>query len=176
MNTQKDLVSLVKAFQDVANRHAVERVMAMFADDAEFEMVGLFTLVGKQQIRAIFEYDAGVNTELQFINCTSEGNTVTCQLVECNDRLEATGISKLHHTSCVLTFKDRLIKKFTATLPAESTQTIGEMWQAFLPWIAKNYPADYSRMFTPEGRFIYNRENGERVVPLLKEWRASQGK
>lgn len=176
MNSQNDLVSLVKGFQGVANFHAVERVMAMFADDAEFEIVGLFTLVGKQQIRAIFEYDAGVNAELQFINCTYEGDTVTCQLVERNDRLEATGISELHYPSCVLTFKDRLIKKFTATLPAESARTIGEMWQAFLPWIAKNYPADYSKMFTSEGRFIYNRENGERVIPLLKEWRASEGK
>jgi len=150
--------------------------MGMFADDAEFEIVGLYTVVGKQQIRAIFEYDAGVNTELQFINCTSEGDTVTCQLVERNDRLEAIGISKLHYTSAVLTFKEGLIQRFTATPPAESARTIGEMWQTFLPWIAKNYPADYSRMFTPAERFIYNRENGERVVTLLKKWRVSRGK
>lgn len=176
MNSQQDLVSLVQAFQEVANHHAVDTVMAMFADDAEFEIVGQFTLVGKQQIQAVFEYDAGVNTELQFINCTSEGDTVTCQVVERNDRLEAIGISKLQYTSCVLTFKDGLIQKFTFTPPAESARTIGEIWQAFLPWLAKNYPADYSKMITPAGRFIYNRENGERVVPMLKEWRTSQGK
>jgi len=176
MNTKQDLLGLVQAFQDVANRHAVDTVMGMFADDAEFEIVGLYTVVGKQQIRAIFEYDAGVNTELQFINCTSEGDTVTCQLVERNDRLKVIGISKLQYTSCVLTFKDRLIRKFTVTPPAESARSIGEIWQAFLPWLGRNYPADYSKMFTPAGRFIYNRENGERVVPLLKEWRASQEK
>jgi len=176
MNTQQDLLSLVQAFQNVANRHDVDTVMVMFADDAVFELVGLYNLVGKQQIRAIFEYDDGVNTDLQIINCTSEGDTVTCQVVERNDRLEAIGISKLQYTSCVLTFKEGLIEKFTARLPAESARSIGEIWQTFLPWLGKNYPADYSKMISPGGRFIYNRENGERVVPLLKEWRASQGK
>lgn len=137
MNSQQDLVSLVQTFQDVANRHAVDTVMSMFSDDAEFEIVGQVTLVGKQQIRDIFEYDAGGNTKLQFINCTSEGDTVTCQIMERNDWLEAMGISKLHYTSGVLTFKDGLIQKFTATLPAESARTIGEIWQTFLPWLGK---------------------------------------
>ncbi len=53
---------------------------------------------------------------------------------------------------------------------------IMEKWQNFIPWITKNYPDEYSRMFTSEGRFIYNRENGRDVVPLLREWRISQAK
>jgi hypothetical protein len=29
-------------------------------------------------------------------------------------------------------------------------------------------------MITAEGRFIYNRENGRDVVPLLRKWREAQ--
>lgn len=176
MSGQRDLVTLVKAFQEVANRHAIDAVIGMFADDAEFEIAGQVTVVGKEQIRAIFEYDAGGNTELQFFNFRSEGNTVTCQVVERNDRLKAAGFDKLLYPSCSIVFRDELIQKFTNSPEAESARSLGEVMRKFLPWIQKNYPLDYSKIFTPEGRFIRNRENGERVVSLMKEWRASQGK
>jgi len=176
MDHQKDLITLVKAFQESENRHDIEALMGKFAEDAEFEMVGQVTLKGKEEIRQIFEYDAGVNTELQFFDFKSEGDTVTCQVVERNDRLKAAGFDKLLYTSCFITFRDQLIQKFSISPDAESARSLGEVMRKFLPWIQKNYPKDYSRLFTPEGRFIRNRENGERVVFLMKEWRGSQGK
>lgn len=41
MPTQPDVMSVVEALQDAAKRHATDEIMAMFADDAEFELVGL---------------------------------------------------------------------------------------------------------------------------------------
>jgi hypothetical protein len=49
-----------------------------------------------------------------------------------------------------------------------------EVWQKFVPWFSENYPDEYSKMVTSEGRFIYNRENGAGVVPLLRKWREEQ--
>jgi len=49
----------------------------MFAKDAEFELIGIPKYSGKEQIRNVFEYDIGVNTELKFINCKAQGNTVS---------------------------------------------------------------------------------------------------
>ncbi len=176
MSHQEDLITLVKAFQELANRHDIDAVMGKFTEDAEFEMVGQAAVKGKKEIRQIFEYDAGVNTELQFFDFKSEGDTVSCQVVERNDRLKASGFDKLLHTSCSFTFRDQLIQKFITSADAESARAFGEVMRKFLPWIQKNYPKDYSRLFTPEGRFIRNRENGERVVLLMKDWRSSQGK
>ena len=176
MSNHINLINLVESFQEVFNRHDVDEILTMFSKDAEFEIVGQSKLTGKQQIRNIFDYDVGVNTELKFINCKSEGNSVHCQILEQNDRLDAIGISELEYASCTFVFKDGLIQSFTAKIPAESMRYIMEKWQNFMPWITKNYPDEYSRMFTSEGRFIYNRENGRDVVPLLREWRISQAK
>jgi hypothetical protein len=87
-----------------------------------------------------------------------------------------TYLSIILYASCTFVFKDGLIQSFTAKIPAESMRYIMEKWQNFMPRITKHYPDEYLRMFASEGRFIYNRENGKDVVPLLREWRISQAK
>lgn len=176
MSEGQNLMNLVKAFCDAANHHAVAEVIAMFSDEAEFELAGLYRIVGKKQIRTVFEYDAGVHTKLEFSGFQIEGNTVKCRLVERNDRLEAIGFSELDYPSCLLTFKEGRIQKFSAKPDEVSIKKIADAWQGFLPWLTQKYPTDRAKMFTCEGRFIYNLENGERVVPLLREWRLSQRK
>lgn len=169
-------INLVESFQEAVNQHNVDKVMTMFTEDAKFEIVGLSKFSGKKQVKNIFEYDVGVNTQLQFINCKSEGNIVRCQILERNDRLDAIGIGELKYSSCTFVFKGMLIQSFTAEIPPESVQYNSDVWQKFLPWCSGNYPDEYSQMFTSEGRFIYNRENGARVVPLLRIWHEEQKK
>ena len=166
-----NLIGLVESFQERVNQHDVEKIMSMFTEDATFVIVGLSKFAGKQQVKIIFEYDIGVNTNLQFINCKSEGNTVHCQLLERNDRLEAIGISILKYSSCIFTFKDGLIKSFAAEIPPDFVEYNSKILKKFIPWLTENHPNEYSRMFMPDGRFIYNRENGRDVVLLLRKWR-----
>ncbi len=174
MKKNMNFLNLVESFQKAVNQHHVDKVMTMFTEDAEFEIVGLSKFSGKKQVRNIFEYDVGVNTQLQFINCKSEGNIVRCQILERNDRLDAIGIRELKYSSCTFVFKDRLIQSITAEIPPESVRYNSEVWQKFLPWLSENYPDKYSTMFTSEGRFIYNRENGAHIVPMLRKWREEQ--
>jgi len=174
MNDHNNLVSLVESFQEGLNQHDVDKVMSMFAENAEFEIVGVSKYSGKEQIRNVFEYDVGVNTELKFINCKSQGNTVIGQILERNDRLDAIGFGELKYNSCTFVFRDNLIQSFTAEIPDEFVQYNSEVWQRFLPWLAENHPDEQSKMFTTEGRFNYNRENGAGVVRLLREWQKEQ--
>jgi hypothetical protein len=171
MSEAKELLNLVGAFLEATNQHAVEKIMALFNDNAEFELVGFYRVVGKEQIRNVFEYDAGVHTKLDFSDLQIEGDTVKGWLIEKNDRLEAIGFNKLDYPFCALTFCEGRIQKFSAKADEGSIKKVMEAWEVFLPWITKNYPIDRARLFTSEGRFIYNRENGERVVKLLKEWK-----
>ena len=168
MPVQHDRLSVVEAFQDAANRHAIDEIMAMFADDAEFELEGLARLVGKKEIRTIFEYDAGVKGEIQLINCTAKTDTVSCQLVERNDRLRAAGLDRLLYPSCVLSFTNKLIRSWRAVPDPEPARAFDQFWGAVRLWISEHYPADYARIFTREGRFIRNRDNGERAVQLAR--------
>jgi hypothetical protein len=169
-----NFIDLVKTFQERVNQHNIEKIMTMFTKDATFEIVGLSKFSGKQQVKIIFEYDVGVNTNLEFINCKSEGNTVHCQILERNDRLDAIGISELKYSSCILTFKDSLIQSFAAEIPPEFVEHNSKILKKFIPWLTENHPDDYSRMFMPDGRFIYNRKNGSDVVQLLRKWNEEQ--
>ena len=174
MVDQFNLLDLVESFQEAVNQKDVNKALAMYTDDAEFEIVGISKYSGKEQIRNVFEYDIGVNTELKFINCEIHGNTVSGQLLERNDRLDAIGIGELKYSSWTFTFSDNLIQSITAEIPAEFIQHNNEVYQKFLPWLTENYPDEHSKMFTPEGRFNYNRENGAGVVRLLREWQKEQ--
>jgi hypothetical protein len=173
MLVQPDLLSIVAALQDAANRHAVDEVMAMFADDAVFELTGLTRLVGKNEIRSIFEYDAGVDGNIQFVDCTSTGDTVTCRLLETNERIRLAGLDSLLYPACRLSFDNGLIRLWSAVPDPESTRAIMEFWGAVGEWIKEHYPAEYTRMFTREGRFIRSRENGERAVRLGRQYRST---
>jgi len=174
MNHQMDLLKKVQTFQYAANHHEIEKILAMFTDDARFYMVGQDRLKGKEQIRRFFEYDAGVNGELEFIDCTCESDMVSCRMLERNERLKTVGVSELLYTSCVFTFRKELIRGFMAIRDVETARTHDKVWPVFRAWVAQNYQSDYTKMFKPEGRFIRNHENGARSVILLKEWQATQ--
>lgn len=171
MDDPKGLLNLVGAFLEAANQHAVEKIMALFNDNAEFELVGLYRVEGKEEIRNVFEYDADVHTKLDFSRLQIDGNTVKGCLIEKNDRLEAIGFKKLDYPICALEFRGGRIQKFSAKADESSIKKIMEALQGFLPWVTENYPTDRTKLFTAEGRFIYHRRNGERAVELLKEWK-----
>ena len=169
-----DLIDLVKTFQDRVNQHNVDKIMSMYTEDATFEIVGLSKFAGKQNVKNIFEYDVGVNTKVQYINCKSEGDTVHCQSSQRNDTLDAIGVSGRGYSSCIFSFKDGLIQRVTFEPPPDSVEQNSKILKTLIPWFTENYPNEYARMFMPDGRFIYNRENGRDVVPLLRKWSEEQ--
>ena len=169
-----NLIDLVKTFQERVNQHDVEKIMTMFTEDATFEDVGLSKSSGKQQIKNIFEYHAGVKTNVQFRHCKSEGNSVHCQMLLRNDTLDAIGIGELEYSSCIFTFKDNLIQSFAVEWGPDFVEYNSKIIKKFIPWLTVNHQDDYSRMFMPDGRFIYNLENGRDVVPLLRKWSKEQ--
>jgi hypothetical protein len=171
---QSDLLRKVQNLQSAVNHHDIGKILEMFADNAKFYMVGQNSIKGKEQIRCFFEYVAGVNGELEFVNFSCEGNTVSCQMLVRNERLKMTGVSELRYDSCLITFKKERIRKFWAIRDAYTARMLDRVWPNFRAWVAHNYQSDYLKMFTPEGRFIHNGENGARSVALLKKWRAIQ--
>jgi hypothetical protein len=165
----EDLVGLVQALQDVMNRHDLDAAMAMYTDDAEFEFVGMGSLVGQEQIRGYKEYIAALNTDLQYSDCTAEGNTVTCQLTKDDDMLRKVAAGPVSH-SMLFTFEGGMIQKQAVTTPPESAKVLGQTSGAFLGWVKENHPEAMAKLFTPAGQFIYSGENGTLVASLIKEW------
>lgn len=171
-SAQTDLLAIVQQYQILHNLEMTDETMALFSEDAEFEIVGQGVLP-YPAIRAIHDYDRGINTRLAFINCEVEDNTVTCQTVEFNGWLEAAGLQPIFYTSSVFAFDGDKIARVTATMSAESAQALNQTLAAFVPWLMQARPEEASLLFSPEGLFIYSEENGERVVSLLYEWRSA---
>jgi hypothetical protein len=181
-----NLIDLVKTLQERVNQHDVEKILTMFSDHATLETVGfskygkqqdkiLFEhYSGKQQLKKVVEYTVEVNTNWQIINYKSEGNAVHCQISQRNDTLDAMGISERQYSSQIFTFKDGLIQSVAVEIPPESVEQTSKISKKLIPWLTEKYPNEYARMFMPDGRFIYNRENGKDVVPLLRKWSDEQ--
>jgi limonene-1,2-epoxide hydrolase len=54
MSDQFNLINLVESFQEVLNQHDVDKVMAMFTGDVEFEIVGVSKYSGETAGQACF--------------------------------------------------------------------------------------------------------------------------
>jgi len=170
MNNQEDVLSLMQRLQALGDRYKVGDLLELFNDDAQFQVMDHSTLIGKESIRQVFEYDAAANTELRFINLLPHGDGLTCQMIARNDRLKAMGIDEVFYRSCTISLKEGRIQKFVATVEEKVSRRIKERVEAFVAWLAREHPAEFSRLCTPEGNLIYNAVNGQECVPLIKEW------
>jgi ketosteroid isomerase-like protein len=182
-----NLIDLVKRFLERVNQHDVEKIMTMYTEDVTFEVVGYSKVAGKQQVKIIFEnysgkqqvkkhheFQVSVNSNFKFLNGQSEGNTVHCQISQHDDTLDAKGFSGRSKSSCIFTFKDGLIQSVAVEIPPDYIEQNSKILKTLIPWFTEKYPNEYARMFMPDGRFIYNRENGRDVVPLLRKWSEEQ--
>ncbi len=167
---ERDVLSLIKRLQALTDQYRVDDFLDLFNEDAQFQIVGHSILSGKGKIREVFEYDAGASTELRFINFVPHYNALTCQLFARNDRLKAMGIDNVFYTSCILSLKEGRIQQFVAIIEEETSRRIRQRLQAFVAWLARAHPAEFSRLCSPDGNLIYSAENGRESVLFIKEW------
>ena len=171
-----DPIEQVKAYERAHNNNDVAAAMAMFADDAVFELVGQGTLPNLEAIRSIHDYDKGIQAKITFENCSADGLTVTCQVKEHNQWLDTAGLGEIFYLSSRFTFnEDGQIQKIASTLSAEDGEAMGGVLAEFVPWLMQERPEETKSLFMPEGTFIYSESNGVLVVSLLAQWQAERG-
>jgi hypothetical protein len=173
MTDHANLLKITALFEDAFNRHAIDEVMSMFVEDAVMEIEGVTRLDGKDAIRMMLEYDDGVNSHLQLVNRRVIANTVTCQIIETNDRISVAGLDVLLYSLCELSCKSGLIHTWCSIPEAHSTQVFAQYWDIVKSWISANHPADYPQLFAQDDQFIRNRENGRRMVQLAKRYNSA---
>ena len=104
------LVDRVKALQEAANSHNVEKLVSFYADDVRFEIVGTSMVIeGKEKLRKPIEEQFILNVHLTFTDIKVNGNTATSKVKEQNDMLKAAGIDALYYEYDQITFEDGLI-------------------------------------------------------------------
>jgi|GEM_PF-4927096 len=171
-----NLVNRVKIWQDAANRHDLNGMEAMIADSAVFEIEGGFAVQGKKAIRAVHDNDAGLNTRMEFTDCLTRGNMVKCKGLERNDYLKAAGLNQASYDSVIFTFDGKgLIQKISATQSAASKRVLEEFEGPFVAWVQQNAPAEFAKVTTADGNYLWSRESAKIVVDLVKEFRTNLG-
>jgi hypothetical protein len=167
-----DELEQVKKYEAAHNAFDVEGTMALFAQDAEFELAGQGALPNLEAIRGIHGYDKAIRAQVNFQNCVVESLTVTCQAVEQNDWLKAAGLGEIYYPSSVFTFNEAgQIQKVVAAVSPEDSAAMGAVLAEFIPWLLAERPKESRQLFTPEGVFIYSEANGILVVDQLTQWR-----
>lgn len=165
----------VETYQTLSNRYDVDGLMAMFADDARLDFGPLGIIQGEELIRGIHEYDRAIGTELAFEDCVLSYRTVTCRAVERNEWLSTAGIDSIEYARSEFEFDaEGQIARVAAELTPASGEAMGRALGAFDAWARSNREDEYLKLFRDDRSFIYSYESGERVLGLLRDWRAAE--
>ncbi len=102
------------------NAHDVDGVMALFAEDARFEIPGRLVRCGKEEIRQTEEWEAAVHDHLRAGDLVEADAEVSFRAFEANDWLLAAGVDELRYTSMTVEVRDGHITLVTAALSPDS--------------------------------------------------------
>ncbi len=162
---------VLEKYADLLSSHQIDELMKLYSDDIKFDIPSFdMHLSGKSALRGVAEYDSVLNTEMTLNDITSVGDTAFCEIVETNDWMEAAGISSAVYPRALFVVTDGRISQVMAELSDSSAAEFSRVLSQFVPWAEENHPREMARMM-PGGRFIYNAQNGQTVVGILRQWR-----
>ena len=164
---------VVEDYVRAYNTHRVDDIMALYSDDILFEITGFgLSVSGKESVKGIAEYDSVLNTILTLSDISVNGDTVFCSLTENNDWCKAAEIPAAYYPKTTFIVKNYKISQIHAEIADSSLENFEGVLDYFVHWGNENYP-DKMRRMAPDGIFIYNAENGETMVSMLREWKAA---
>jgi hypothetical protein len=160
---------VVQSYQQAHNDGDLEKLLSLYADDVQFEIVGQVSLQGKEKIRHLAEHDFALNIHMSIDQLVTHGDTVQCQLTETNDWLKTAGIPEARYTGFMVIEKG-FIQSIRAELVPESDRAFKRVLVPLMEWGSKERPQQVAEMM-PQGQFVYNAENANRSLALLQEWK-----
>lgn len=167
-----DPIEIVRYYAKVNNTHDVEKIVSLYAEDAKFEVDGLVSLEGIDQLRDITRYDSVLNVQMIIDELRRQGDTVYCHLTETNDWLKVSEIDTAFYKA-VFVFEKGLIKSINAKTEPKTAEAFKQVLTAFIAWARVERP-DILQEMMPEGIFIYTAVNAGINLELLKTWKAIQ--
>ena len=158
------LLAVVKAYQDAANRGDVDAAVALFADQAIVMMLG--GAVGRDEIRGVEEWQAGLNHRLEFTDCKTAGNTVTCKGFLTDDCAKAVGGLGVRFDEVTFTINDGKIQKVYGSASDVDSTRNDENGSLMIAWAQSNRPEDYAKSINPTTAGHLTRQNGQLLLRM----------
>jgi hypothetical protein len=171
---QAVLLQRVSEYEQAHNNHDVEGVMALFADDIQFETVGEWVIGGKNKVRDLEEWDAALNDHLAFKSLTVSGGAVTGTATERSDLLSLAGFEEFRYDSVTVEFRGDLINRITVRALNEDRVGTSGTFHSMVEWARRERHGDIVKL-VQDGKFAYNARNAKGWLTLLQEWLKVRG-
>jgi len=160
---------VITAYQEAVNAGDIDRVMSLYADEARFQVPGLFDLQGPEALRGLAQYDRVLNTVLEFSRMEIRGDTVYCQAKETNDWIETADIGEFYYEGVIVVRRGR-IETIEASFTPETDRAFRRVMMPLMEWARTERPEELAELM-PQGEFLYNAENAKKNLSLLREFK-----
>lgn len=162
-------VETLAQYLDASNRHDIEALRDMIAEDAEW-VLPPDTLRGRDAMTRPIVFDKGANAKRDFGEVTSvRGDTIEFTVTEKSDVLASLGVAEMHHALRMVT-RGGMIHLIAPLRPPPEQQMYADSLGALVRWLRRHRPGDYGKLWR-DGRLNYTLETGEELPNMIRAWR-----
>ena len=115
---------MVHAWADAIYSGDVDEALSYFTDDGQYLLY--YTANGKENMRWVFNWLAGLETKWEFLDCQPDGDSIACSMTVLDGCMAASGPEGLP-VKATFTFEDGKIKSVTGS-------GTGPEWDAYWAW------------------------------------------
>lgn len=164
---------IVQAYLEAHNAHNVEGVLDLLSPQIRFGMTGLWVREGLDEIRALEEWDAVMNSQLQFTDFKMRNQRLECKGVETNDWYKLVGIEQVSFQPIKFEIEGGKIRHIRAQIAPKSEMAVDRAVNDVVRWALDVYPDEITQL-VPRGVFRYGHDQAQRWKKLVAEWKQAQ--
>ena len=142
----------------------MDAAAALFADRAIYRMSA--GAVGRDEIREVEDWQAGLNNRLEFTDCKAEGNTVTCKGFVTDDCEKAVGGLGVRLDEVTFKIDDGKIQNVYGSASLVDAKRSDENGMLMIVWAQSNRPEDYAKYINPTKAGHTTRQNGQLFLQM----------
>lgn len=170
-----DQLAAVKAWADAIYRGDVDAALSYFTDDGKY-LVGE-PAYGKDCMRQVFNWLAGLETKWEFLECLPDGDSITCSMIVLDGCRAASGPTGLP-VKATFTLQDGKIKSVKGSTAGPEWNDYWSFFGAVRSWTSDNRAREFASLIDLEAgedgeAGVYRKEAGAMMVKLCREYAAA---
>lgn len=162
-----EALGVVEAYQDRANRHALDEVVDIFTEDATWYLGPRLTYEGRDEIRRPHALDAATDARLDFEVLDFTENGVRCLIREDNAVFEALELGPVAQEAHLL-IRDGRIASLRA-IPRQESEGAARRLEAFYGWLRDERSEFVAEHFDERGQLI-GPESASALIEVARTW------